>query len=344
MKNGLRAVAFALAVISLPYLLAATAVAETVTGPKVAWNLSLWGKSRAFTKQSDILSEMVAARTGGNFTLKVHYGGALSPPKENIDGIKIGAFETAMVAYAYAPGKTPALMVLNLPFLPLADMDKQLAVQRKLYAHPAIQAELGRWNAQDLIFVSSPPYEFMGTGDAPVELAGWKGKRVRALGGVGKAMESLGAVPSSVPAPELYSSMERGLADAAMLPWSSLSSYRLHEVSKWYTTNMAAGIVNASVLVSRDALAALPPQYRKLLADIRGEVERRHKEAQTPGDDAARAAFDRQGLMALTYNEAQLRDLVDNAARPVWNEWAKEREAEGIPGGELVQLVLEASK
>jgi len=344
MKIGYRALACALAVASLPFLLAAAAAAQTVQGPKVAWNLSLWGKARAFTKQSDILSEMVAERTGGNFTLKVHYGGALSPPKENIDGIKIGAFETAMVAYAYAPGKTPALMVLNLPFLPLADMDKQIAVQQKVYAHPAIRAELGRWGAQDLIFVGSPPYEFMGTGEAPTRLDGWKGKRVRALGGVGKAMGRLGAVPTSVPAPELYASMERGLADAAMLPWSSLNSYRLHEVSKWYTTNMAAGIVNAAVLVNREALAALPPQYRKLLADIRGEVERKHMDAQTPRSNAARAAFDGRGLTPVAYSDAQLKDLIDNAARPVWDAWAKEREADGIPGAELVDLVLQAAK
>ena len=43
----------------------------------------------------------------------------------------------------------------------------------------------------------------------------FKGMRIRSLGQQGKAMAKLGAVPTSVPAPEVYTSLDRGLLDAA---------------------------------------------------------------------------------------------------------------------------------
>ena len=55
-------------------------------------------------------------------------------------------------------------------------------------------------------------------------LEDFKGMRIRSLGQQGKAMAKLGAVPTSVPAPEVYTSLDRGLLDAAGF------AYYAHEV------------------------------------------------------------------------------------------------------------------
>ena len=58
------------------------------------WNVSVWGKRRAFTEHAEKLAELVSEKTGGEFTMNVSYGG-LSKNRENLDGISIGAFEMA---------------------------------------------------------------------------------------------------------------------------------------------------------------------------------------------------------------------------------------------------------
>ena len=50
------------------------------------WNVSLWGKRRAFTENVEKLAELVEAKTDGEFTLNISYGG-LSKARENLDGI-----------------------------------------------------------------------------------------------------------------------------------------------------------------------------------------------------------------------------------------------------------------
>ncbi|GIS91182.1 MAG: hypothetical protein CM1200mP20_12230 [Pseudomonadota bacterium] len=63
--------------------------------------MSLWGKPRAWTKGIEAMAEEVSSKSGGNFTIKIHYGG-LSKPKENPGGIKLGAFQMAVFC-AFVP-------------------------------------------------------------------------------------------------------------------------------------------------------------------------------------------------------------------------------------------------
>ena len=78
----------------------------------VEWNVSLWGKRRAFTEHVEKLAELVNEKTGGEFTLNISYGG-LSKNKENLDGISIGAFEMAQFCAGYHRDKNPSITVLG---------------------------------------------------------------------------------------------------------------------------------------------------------------------------------------------------------------------------------------
>ena len=69
------------------------------------------------------ISKEVAAKTGNNFTIKIGYADQLSPARENLDNIKLGAFEGAMFCSSYHPGKNPGMTALDLPFLPLDNLN-----------------------------------------------------------------------------------------------------------------------------------------------------------------------------------------------------------------------------
>src|SRR3546814_10570731 len=159
----------------------------------------------------------------------------------------MGAVEIAMICTAYHPGKNPAMTGLDLPFLPFPDLDVQQKVHEAYYRHPAVVAEMKRWNAVAVFSNLLPQSEFIGTGAPPKSLDDWKGRRVRAIGGIGEATRVLGAVPTSVPAPVVYTSLERGMVSAASLPFTyNHVAMRLHEISQWYTVNMAPGTSNRS--------------------------------------------------------------------------------------------------
>ena len=103
-------------------------VAASFTGEAIAettWNVSLWGKRRAFTEHVEKLAELVSEKTNGEMKLNISYGG-LSKNKENLDGISIGAFEMAQFCAGYHRDKNPSITVLELPFLGVSSLEEEL--------------------------------------------------------------------------------------------------------------------------------------------------------------------------------------------------------------------------
>ena len=69
------------------------ATAAEVDGPKVFWKLSMWGNPRALSAGMEDMAAKVKEATDGNFEIKIFYGGQLSGSRENLDGIKLNAFD-----------------------------------------------------------------------------------------------------------------------------------------------------------------------------------------------------------------------------------------------------------
>ena len=315
--------------------------ASEVTGPELHWDVSLWGKARALTTGAETLSARVSERTSGKWRIRLHYGEALSKSRENLDGLAIGAFEAAMFCNFYHPKKTPALMVLTMPFLPMSDWDSNRTVRDIVYAHPAVQKELTRWNA--MLYVSSylPQYELLGRGRPPLSLADWKGLTVRAGGGIGQAMKVLGATPTSSTATEVYIGVQQGTMDAAALPFTySHMSYRIHEVAEWYTANLSPGTADCPLVFSIRAYEALPGQYRQLLDELREEIIQAQIQAYID-IDRKNLPMLKAKLQEIRYTQQQLAEFRAAAGKPVIDAWIQANQRRFDARG-LVEAVFES--
>ena len=296
------------------------APAANVDGPSVFWKWSVWGNPRAFTAGVEKLAERVAEETGGNFKIQVFYGGQLSKSKENLDGIKNNAFEGAFFCNFYHPGKNPAFMVFSLPFLPLGDFRVSAHVRNNLFQHQALQADMAQWNAIGYISTLLPQYEFLGKGEPPLTLEGFKGLRVRAGGGIGEAMEILGAVRQTVPASEVYTMMQRGAVDAVSFPYTyAHASYKIPELADWYTSNLSPGTSECPMVLNKTAFEALPQQYQDLIIGLRGEVTDALIAKYQEADDKNLPAFEK-AMTKIVYDDAILAKFAEVAGKPVWDK------------------------
>ena len=321
------------------------AAAQMVDGPEVSWKMSLWAKRRAFTEGAEHVSAQVAERTGGKFTIKLFYGEQLSKSKENLDGISLGAFEAAMFCASYDPGKNAPLNVLDLPFLPLANFEVMRKVHDAVYSHPAAQEALGKWNAYLYMSNILPQYEYMGTGDPPQSVADFKGKRLRALGGMGRAAELIGATPSTVPAPETYTALQRGTVDAIGFPYSyTFAAYKLDEIADWVTTNMSLGTVNCPTVFNVDAWNGLPDQYKELLLSLKDGAYAAMDAAYQEKDIVNEKKWSEGGkIQMVQIPENEMAEFREIAGQPVWDAWVEENK-DDLPAQELLDLVLSTAK
>jgi TRAP-type C4-dicarboxylate transport system substrate-binding protein len=319
--------------------------AQMVDGPELTWRLSLWGKRRAFSEGLEYMSAEVAKRTGGKFNIKLYYGEQLSKSKENLDGIKVGAFEAALMCPSYHPDKTPPLNVLDLPFLPLKDLDVMIEADTKVFNHPASKEALAKWGAVLYVPNPLPQYEYMGRGNPPKSVADFKGLRLRALGGMGRAAEAIGAVPTTMPASETYTALQRGTVDAIGFPFTyTFAAYKLDEIADWYTTNMSLGTVGCPIVFNKQAWTALPQQYRDLLDSIKPGIFRAQKDAYAAKDKINLKKWaENPKLVAIEIPEEQMAEFRRIGGKPIWEQWVKENE-DKFPARELLNIVLEAAK
>jgi TRAP-type C4-dicarboxylate transport system substrate-binding protein len=303
------------------------------------WNVSLWGKPRAFTAHVEKIAELVEQKTNGDFKLNISYGG-LSKNKENLDGISIGAFEMAQFCAGYHRDKNPTITVMELPFLGVSSLKEEAKIATALYKHPAVIKDLARWNATILMPTPMPQYNIIGVGDAPETVADFAGMRVRATGGIGKALASIKAVPTSVTATEVRTALDSGVVSAVAFAPHAHMAYGTTNAAKWWTSNLNPGTVNCPVVVNTDSLAALSDSNKTALL---GSVEEaiNHYIANYEGKtmDKWGPLLADKNIKRITFSDAELSAFKKTAAAPIRDEWIATMTARGLPAQELYDLV-----
>lgn len=302
------------------------------------WDVSLWGKRRAFTEHVEKLAELVSEKTNGDFTLNISYGG-LSKPRENLDGISIGAFEMAQFCAGYHRDKNPTITVLELPFLGVSTLDEEVAVSHAVYNHPATKADLARWNAMLLMTSPMPQYNLAGVGQPWQNLDDFDGKRVRATGGIGQALKSVGAIPTSMTATEIYNAMESGVIDAAAAAQHAHLSFRTIDLADWWTDNLNPGTVNCPVVVNIDAYNALPAKHRQVLNDSVDEAIEHYLDNYNALLQKWENLLDEKGIQKVSLAADELAAFKATASVPIRDAWLQSMAQQGIPGQDLYNLV-----
>ncbi len=305
----------------------------------VEWNVSLWGKRRAFTEHVEKLAELVDQKTHGEFKLNISYGG-LSKNKENLDGISIGAFEMAQFCAGYHRDKNPSITVLELPFLGVSSLQQERELSMALYAQDAVKKDLARWNATLLMPSPLPQYNLAGLGPAPKSLADYEGLTVRATGGIGKAMKAVGAVPTSTTATEVRQALDGGVVKAVAFAPHAHMAFGVVEKATWWTTNLNPGTVNCPVVANTDALNGLSDAHRDaLLGSLDEALDHYISNYENKTMAKWGPVLDEKGIEKITYTEAELQAFRDKVAAPAAKAWIEDNSAKGLPAQELYDFI-----
>jgi TRAP-type C4-dicarboxylate transport system substrate-binding protein len=327
---------------------AAAAIIASFATEAVAeeWNVSVWGKRRAFTEHVEKLAELVSTKTNGEFTMNVSYGG-LSKNRENLDGISIGAFEMAQFCAGYHRDKNRAITVLELPFLGVETLEQEVAVSHAVYDHPAVKKEMEQWNARIIMTSPMPQYNLVGTGEPRDELADFEGMRVRATGGLGAAFKAVGGTPTSVTATEAYQAMESGVVDTVAFAQHAHLSFGTINQADWWTANLNPGTVNCPVVVNIDAYQGLSDAHKAAFdSSIDEAIEHylaNYGELLAKWDEI----LAEKNVQKVMIADSVIEEFKAVAAVPARDAWIADMTAQGLPAQELydlVQTTLAASK
>lgn len=311
-----------------------------VEGPKVNWDLNAHGNSRALTRGIEAMSKYVSEQSGGNFTIKIHYGGALGKPQDNIDSIKLGAFEMGLWSSAWSPAKAPALSALTLPFLPLENIDEVARVHQSFLKHPVLVEEAAKWGAIYLTTQLIPESSVMAKGVTPKTLDDLKGLRIRIIGNGARVAELLGATPVSIPGFETYPSMQRGTMDGVSFPSYGYSAFKVDELSDWYSDDIKFGRLVTVSLVSKQAFEELPAQYQQLLADSISVAQDALKNAYGGIEEVNFPKWKEMGIERVSFDPVAIKKMETENSESIYSDWIASANERGVPAKDLLDFLL----
>ena len=107
---------------------------------------------------------------------------------------------------------------MDLPLISPIKHEELSLFQKVAWEHPAILEELAQHNAVPLLHSVPSQYDYSGNKKLET-VEDLKGMRLAGMSAEqGKVLEKFGAVPNPMPAPELFSALDRGTIDGVVSP------------------------------------------------------------------------------------------------------------------------------
>ncbi|MCM3706608.1 MULTISPECIES: TRAP transporter substrate-binding protein [Cytobacillus] len=279
-------------------------------------------------------SEEVAKVTENRVKFKIYPGGALGGPKDTYDNIVTGIMDAGWGLQGYNAGKFPIHSVLQLPFLTGGNGAELSVVAQKLYdTFPEIQKE---YEDVKLLWVhAADPYAIITNGKAVRSFEDAKGLKLRTPSvEAGKMIESWGATPVSLPAPEIYDAMQKGVIDGGVLPVAAIKDFNLFDVVDYVTL----GDFNTSIYY----VAMNKSSWDKILKEDQEKID---ELIGVPMAEKAGAAFDKQKELAekeakeggtefISLSDEDLQKFKD-ASKGVSGNWISEMKKKDIDGQKI---------
>jgi TRAP-type C4-dicarboxylate transport system substrate-binding protein len=318
-------------------LVAAIAAILALASPAAAQEIKLtfadqnspagWGPSHALQPWV----KQVEDATKGRVKIEVYPSQTLIKGVDMWKGIRSGIADIGWCVQGYWPEQTPLSDVISLPFLPLNTAEKGSEALWKLYEKfPAIQKEFAE--IQPLVLYTSSP-NLLVTKKPVKTLDDFKGLKVRVLGGPPTEMaKALGAVPTLIPMPDVYQSLDKGVVDAAAAPWEAVQAFRLYEVAKNFTI---APFYAAyfSICANKQKWQSLPKEVRDAVMGVSGLTGAKFW-GKNFFDTAEAGAIERAKAGNYELNRYPVPPAEEErwrkvAGEPIWNEWVKKLEGKG---------------
>lgn len=203
--------------------------------------------------------------------IELIYGLAVANHGNYYDRVLNDVVQMSFGTTSSVSGKFKKTNVVGLPFLTEKSETAAVALWR-LYKTGMLDDEFDQV-VPLMLFVF--PQTGLHYRSEPKTVENLNGLKVIAVGKtLGDVTTTLGGAPVTMPIFEMYQSLQRGVADLAMINYSSFEPYKLAEVTKFHLeTNL--GTTPGYIVMNRARYTALPEAARKVLDANATEKETR---------------------------------------------------------------------
>lgn len=279
------------------------------------------------------LAEDVEKATDGRVKITIYSGGALGKPPQQYDSAATGVTDIAFGLHGYTAGKFPLTSVMELPNLVTSASSGSQVLWELYEKFPEIAAEhpgvkvLGLWTHDTgQVMTTEKPIHI---------LDDFKGLTIRApTSSHVKMVEAWGATAVDMSIKQLYDSLEKGVVDGSVVPYSAVKSFNLDDLVNYITVGDFY-VATQFLVINIDSWNKISKKDQRIIEELIGK-----KLAEIAG-----AAYDAAGEVGLnTAQEAGIEiytlpaDELDkwrHVVASLHQQWIADMEAKGLPGQKI---------
>lgn len=277
----------------------------------------------------------VEKRTNGQVVVEYYPGQTLTKGTQNYDGVVAGLSDIGMCLFAYTRGRFPVMEAVDLP----------LGYDSGITATKVVNAVYEKFNPAELddtqvMYLHAHGAGVLHTADKAVRtMDDFKGMKLRGHGTSAQVISALGGTPVSLPMPELYQSLQKGIVQGALYPIEVNKGWRMGEVVDYLTLSTPIAYTSSFyVVMNKKKWAQIPDELQSIIMEINREWAPKHGMAWNESDQ--------EGLAFLKSLDREVISLSDaEAARwqaaiaPVVENYIKKMDEKGFDGRAIVDFV-----
>jgi len=279
----------------------------------------------------------IEKRTNGRVKIKFYLSQTLVKARDSYDAIVNGAADISFVALSWTPGRFPLSCVMELPYMVPSTFTGAHVLMDLYKKFPQIRAELK--DVHLLFLWTTLPYEIHTVKKPVRKLEDMKGMKLATQPGARAALEALGSVPVTMPSPQLYQTVEKGVADGSALAWGAFKAWKLVEVTKYHTNAHIGGTAYCTIM-NKNTWNKLPKDIQEIITDINNQMM----------PDTLCAAVSAEMKVGMQQCRDRNQEIYEMPAKerarwvatgkPAWDKWVKDMEAKGLPGRAVLEEAI----
>ena len=226
-----------------------------------------WPANSGIAKTLASWGETVEAESEGRINVEIYPSQTLTRATQTYDSVVQGIADMGAIIQGYTANRFPLSQIVELPGI-VKTGEQGSCVLQKLYDEGHLDSEYN--DAHVLFMFTHGPGHIHTKGKAveqPSDLSGMMVRRPTVV--VGELLEGLGGQPVGLPAPDMYSAMQRGIINGVTLPWEAMASFRLNELADHHTQ---VGLYSLAFVVTMNqgTYARMPEDLKKVIDDNTG--------------------------------------------------------------------------
>jgi TRAP-type C4-dicarboxylate transport system substrate-binding protein len=280
----------------------------------------------------------VEKRTERRVRINFYPGQTLTKADQTYDSVMDGICDIGTSCLAYTPGRFPVMSAMDLPFgYPSAVAATKAA--NTLYA----QMNPEEFSTTKVMYFNAHGPGYIHTKGEPVRnLDELKGLKIRSTGMSAEVIKALGGSPVSMPMPDTYQALQKGLVEGSIHPIETNKGWNIGEVVDFMTQTDATGYTTTFfVVMNKDKWNSLDHKDQEIISQINQEWALKHAHAWDESDTAGMEFFRQEGGEVITLSEEENAKWSKTVA-PVIKAYKQKLNAQGYAGDAVITTIEES--